>query len=72
MDEKMKEVIATIGRNEEIVDLLDGVLTEPGDRAYIICSAEECRNHIEGRCSVHTVKSRRVILSNGRCRDYVV
>lgn len=72
MDEKMKEAIATIGRNTEIVDLLDGVLTEPGDRAYIICSAEECRNNVKGNCSIHTVKSQRVMLSNGRCRDYVM
>ena len=72
MDEKMKEVIATIGRHKEIVDLLDGALTEPGDRAYVICSAEECRNNVKGRCSIHTVKSQRVILSDGRCRDYVM
>jgi hypothetical protein len=72
MDEKMKEAVATIGRNTEIVDLLDGVLTEPGDRAYIICSVEECRNNFKGSCSIHTVKSQRVILSNGHCRDYVM
>ena len=72
MDKKMEEISATIGRNREIIDLLDGVLTEPGDRAYIICSAEDCRNNVKGRCSIHTVKSQREILSNGRCRDYVV
>ena len=72
MDKKMKKVIATIGRNKEIVDLLDGALTEPGDRAYIICSVEECRNNVKGRCSIHTVKGQRVKLSNGHCRDYVV
>lgn len=72
MDKKMETIVATIGRNREIVDMLDGVLTGPGDRAYIICSAEECINNVQGRCSIHAVKCQPEILGNGRCRDYVV
>lgn len=70
MDEKTSEVIATIGRNKQIVDLLAETLVDPDDRAYIVCSAEDCRNYLKGRCTIHTVKNRREILSNGRCRDY--
>lgn len=72
MDKVMKEIGAMIGTNQEIVDILDGVLTGPDDRAYLICSSEECRNSVTGRCTIHTVKSRREILSNGRCSDYLV
>lgn len=71
MNKKLDKVVASIAGNKEIVDLLDVILSGPDDRAYIVCSAEECRNNVQGRCSIHTVKSRREILGNGRCREYV-
>jgi len=72
MVRKMEEIAALIGRNQEIIDMLDKVLTSPDDRAYVICSASECRNYVKGRCTIHTVTSRNEILPNGRCPDYVV
>ncbi len=72
MGKNMEGIAAAIGRNEEVVDMLDLLLTEPGDRAYVICSAYECLNNGKGRCSIHMVKGRRRILGNGRCAEYVV
>jgi hypothetical protein len=68
----MEEIAALIVRNQDIVDILDNVLTGPEDRAYVICSATECRNNVKGRCIIHTVTSRGDILPNGRCPDYVM
>lgn len=69
---KWDDVAATISGNKEIVDLLEGLLTETDDRAYIVCSAYECSHNLKGRCTIHTIKGRRKILSNGRCREYVI
>jgi len=70
MNRDMEKVIASLVANREVVDTLDAVLTGPGDRAYIVCSAEECRNNHLGHCTIHAVKSPREILANGRCKDY--
>ena len=72
MDKIKKDIGALIGRNQEIVDILDGILTGPDDRAYVMCAADECRHNVKGQCTIHTVKCRREISSNGRCRDYVM
>jgi len=72
MEKKIEHIAAAISRNRDIVDMLDNVLTAPGDRAYVICSALECRNNVKGRCTIHTVTGNRELLSNGRCRDYVI
>jgi len=72
MDKMKKNIGTIIGRNQELVEILDGILTGPDDRAYIVCTADECRNNEKGRCTIHTVKSRREILNNGRCREYVM
>lgn len=72
MEKKAEEVIAKIGSNTEIADLLDATLTAPDDRAYIVCLADDCKKNIRGRCSIHTVRSRRDIPASGRCRDYEV
>jgi hypothetical protein len=72
MNRKLEKVVASIAVNREIVDKLDEVLTGPGDRAYIVCSAEECRNNVQGHCTIHAVKCSREIPGSGRCRDYVM
>jgi hypothetical protein len=72
MDREMEKVVASIAVNREIVEKLDEVLSGPGDRAYIVCSVEECRNNLLGHCTIHTVKGPREMLANGRCKDYDV
>ena len=72
MKRKMDGFAASIYNNEEIVDVLDSLLTEPDDCAFVVCSAYECKHNDKGRCTIHTVKGRRRILSNGRCAEYLV
>lgn len=72
MKRKMEDIVAAIGQNEEIVDMLDLLLTDPNDRAYVVCSAHECLNNVKGRCTIHMVKGKRTILSNGRCTEHVI
>ena len=72
MVSKKEEIAGMIGRNRDIVDLLDNLLTGCDDRAYIICSAAECGNNKQGRCSIHTVTGSRDNRNNDRCRDYLV
>lgn len=55
---------------KEVIDVLDSILTESDDRAYLVCSAYECSHNLKGRCSIHVVKGRRKILNNGRCAEY--
>lgn len=72
MERKKEDVAATIGRNEDVVDMLDMLLTDPGDRAYVVCTAYECQNNAKGQCTIHAVKGKRKILSNGRCVEYEI
>jgi hypothetical protein len=72
MGKNMEDIAIAIGQNEAVVDMLDVFLNEPDDRAYVVCSAYECLKNVKGHCSIHMVKGRRRILSNGRCADYVV
>ena len=72
MTGNMESVAALIGRNQDIVDILDEVLSGPDDRAYIVCSTVACSSNVQGRCSIHTVKSLSEVLVDGRSRDNVV
>jgi hypothetical protein len=72
MKRKTEEIAAIIVQQEEIVDILESVLTDVNDRAYVVCSDCECLNNIKGRCTIHLVKGRRKILSNGRCAEYAI
>jgi hypothetical protein len=69
---KMEVVAAMIGRNQDLVDILDEVLSGPDDRAYILCSTVACSNNIKGQCTIHTVQGLREILGNGRSGDSAV
>lgn len=71
MKETREDVAATIGQSAELIDMLDMVLTEADDRAYVVCAANECLNNAKGQCTIHMVKGRRKILGNGRCAEYV-
>ena len=71
MKQIIRNVAKSISENEEIVDMLDSVLTESSDRAYVICDTLDCRNNRQGKCTIHMIKGSRELLANGRCTDYV-
>ena len=51
--------------------MLDLVLTESSDRAYVVCDLVKCLNNAKGNCTIHMVKGRRELLATGHCTDYV-
>ena len=67
-----EDVAAAIGRNEEIAEMLDTLMTAAADRAYVVCSFSECLNNANGHCSIHLVRGERAVPGKGRCADYVV
>jgi len=67
-----EDVAAAIGRNEEVAEMLDTLMTAAADRAYVVCSFSECLNNANGRCTIHLVRGDRTVPDNGRCADYVV
>jgi hypothetical protein len=72
MKQRIRNIAKSISENEEVVDMLDLVLTDSSDRAYVICETIDCRNNRKGKCTIHMIKGRRKLLANGRCSDYVI
>jgi hypothetical protein len=70
MNEKLKEVAATLGDNRELVDELERRLREPGDRAYLVCEYLDCHNNVKGRCTIHIVTNPPERPGNGPCASY--
>jgi hypothetical protein len=55
MDDKVTKVAALAGKNEKIAEKLDQLLAGPNDRAYVVCSFDDCTLHFKGRCTIYTV-----------------
>jgi hypothetical protein len=66
-----RNVATAISESKELVDMLDMILTESSDRAYVVCDETECRNNRKGKCVIHMIKGSRKLLADGRCIDYV-
>lgn len=72
MGKNPEVVAAAIGRDKDVVDKLSQVLTGPRDRAYVVCSALECKHNVKGQCTVYTVINPPEKLDGGVCKDYEV
>ncbi|KAF0220217.1 MAG: hypothetical protein FD174_1456 [Geobacteraceae bacterium] len=72
MGKNLEVVAAAIGRDKDVVDKLSQELTGPRDRAYMVCSALECKHNVKGRCTIYTVTNPPERLSGGVCKDYVM
>ena len=72
MKRSKEAVAAAVGRNEELADMLDTLMSAAADRAYVVCSFSECLNNVNGHCTIHLVKGERTAPGKGRCADYVV
>jgi hypothetical protein len=55
MNDKMRLMAATVGRNADIAEKLDQVLVGPNDRAYVMCTYSDCKLSVKGRCTIFTV-----------------
>lgn len=70
MDEKLARVAALAGKNGEIADKLDELLAGPNDRAYVVCSFEDCKLHLKGRCTIYTVLDVPRMKTGAPCGSY--
>ena len=70
MDEKLARIAVLAGSNDEIADKLDKVLTGPNDRAYVVCSYADCELHLNGRCTIYTVRDVPRMKTGGPCSSY--
>lgn len=55
MDKKLEELAAAVGRHPELAERLDRIMTCPNDRAYLVCTLQECKYQVKGECTVYTV-----------------
>jgi hypothetical protein len=55
MDEKLAQIAALAGKNDTIAEKLEQMLAGPDDRAYVVCSYDDCKLHLKGRCTIYTV-----------------
>lgn len=55
MDEKLAQIAALAGKNDKIAEKLEQLLAGPNDRAYVVCSYDDCKLHLRGRCTIYTV-----------------
>jgi hypothetical protein len=55
MDDKLKHMAVAVGMNQDIADKLDQVLVGPNDRAYVMCTYQDCKLSSKGRCTIFTV-----------------
>ena len=72
MGKNLEVVAAAIGRDKDIVDKLSQVLTGSCDRAYVVCSALDCKQNVKGQCTVYTVINPPEGLNGVVCKDYVI
>ncbi|MBJ6727420.1 hypothetical protein [Geomesophilobacter sediminis] len=70
MDPKMERTAAAVGKNEEIADALDELLKGPNDRAFVVCSFDDCKSNITGRCTVYTIQNVPRMRTTGPCEGY--
>lgn len=71
MSHRKKQLVAlAIAKNQQVVDTLDQVLRNPGDRAYVVCTATSCRHYERGHCKIFTVASPPLRGANGLCDRY--
>ncbi|UFS70790.1 hypothetical protein LPW11_01050 [Geomonas sp. RF6] len=71
MDEKLQRAVYAAGNDPEIAGKLDQVLSGENDRAFIVCSFEECENNTRGRCTIFAIKDVPKMKRTTPCEHYV-
>ena len=67
---KLQELSVAIGRNEDIANKLDAILTGPNDRAFVICEFDDCKFNVKGRCNIYAVQDVPRMKTKGPCERY--
>ena len=70
MDAKLEQVAIAAGKDPDVVDKLDQVLTGPNDRAFVVCVYNDCKHLEHGRCTIFTVQDVPKMKRNVPCERY--
>lgn len=70
MGGKMEKIAALAAQSDEIAKKLDAVLSGPNDRAYVVCSFDDCKLHLKGRCTIYTVLDVPRMKTGAPCASY--
>ena len=70
MDIKREQLSAAVGRNQDVAEKLDKILSGPNDRAFLICEFEDCRLNSKGRCSIYAVQDVPKMKTRTPCASY--
>lgn len=70
MGKKLIDVAVGLGRQPELTERLDQLLKNPADRAYLLCSYDDCRNYRGGHCSIFMVTDPPPEAGIGPCASY--
>ena len=64
------EQLSAVGRNPDIAEKLDKLLTGPNDRAFLICEYSDCKFNEKGRCSIYAVQDVPKMKTKAPCDSY--
>ena len=64
------EQLSAVGRNTDIAEKLDQLLTGPNDRAFLVCEFDDCRFSDQGRCSIYAVQDVPKMKTKAPCSSY--
>ncbi len=67
---KLEQLSAAVGKNPEIAEKLDQLLTGPNDRAFLVCEFDNCKFNDKGRCSIYAVQDVPKMRPNAPCDRY--
>lgn len=51
----MASIAAATGMDVDVVKKLDSILTGPNDRAFVVCTATDCKKNKKGQCTIFTL-----------------
>ena len=63
--------LSAVGRNPDVAEKLDKLLTGPDDRAFLICESDDCKFHGKGSCSIYAVQGVPKMKTKGPCDSYL-
>lgn len=70
MGVKLEQLSAAVGRNVDIAEKLDQILTGPNDRAFLVCEFDDCKFNLNGRCSIYAVRDVPKMKTKEACDRY--
>lgn len=70
MSEETERIAALAARSSDIAEKLDKMLVGRNDRAYVVCTFDDCALHLKGRCTIYTVPDVPPMKTGQPCSSY--